>query len=158
MLLELFHKVTQVIQWISCCLSNKQLRYPKASRPRGNSRILAERSVAHNLKAANINCIDSGCLFYSMHWEISACIACLVHTAVSPIASLEIRMYQRITSDTLCEQTFLHWQHLLLAHTISPDHCAVGAKGSSDNCQSHNKTPLGIFTQCYQNETHEQEK
>lgn len=83
---------------------NRQWGYQKAAGPRRNSWIFAVCGVAQDLKATNINCIDSGCLFYSTHWEISECIACLVHTTVSLIAKPKIRMYyQGITSDTLCE-------------------------------------------------------
>ena len=56
MLAELFHKVTQVIQRLGCCWSN---RNQKADGPRGNSWILALHSVACDLKASNEKCIDT---------------------------------------------------------------------------------------------------
>lgn len=74
---------------------NRQRRYQKAARPRRNSWILAVRSVAHDLKATNINCIDSSCLFHSMHWEISEYIPCLVHKADSKVWDKDVPAHHK---------------------------------------------------------------
>lgn len=72
---------------------------------------------------------------------MSARISLRAHTAIFPIAELEIRMRQHITSDTLCEPTFLHWQRSPLhpRHVTCPLCCRV-AQGSSDT------VTLGTFT------------
>ena len=132
---EPFHKVTQVIQWLGLCINNSGCV--------SGSRVIGEQQDI----GSTWHWLDWGCLFCSVHWDISVCIALLVHIAVFPIAKLEIRMRQHITGNTLCEKTFLHWQHLLL--TPTPYHLTTVLQGCKGvirycNCQSTAKYPCGF--------------